>query len=385
MVFASIGAFIAIAGDTWDSKELHIYKRLTGPGRIALVCIVLSVLFGVTKEIRIKSSEAESAQKNERLSALLEATEGELKNNRNSLSSLKEANRRLQLDNDFLKEKMVTVQNHLTRRERVDKISFHVDAFNTEERRGYNSLSCLVEHLYPEIDVENNAIGIYFILDYGELELYVAGVSKGDREKWLYRLFFHGEDKHDYYGTKPRGILKDTPFLIAGNLSQEDFQHFWKVRPLVSKVISRPEYPHYLFDPTFELGVIKIIGFGLLDQSVDVQEFAVQKSAHWFNKDLKIPRNFLKGWHVVLSINDRQIREVEKFIKRQPTRTEAERLASWDIMSKYQPKDNEALIAPVGRQWTDYFPLMNENLRELLYGKRDGYINIEDKPLPPSR
>lgn len=362
-ILAAIGSTIAIAGKTWDDRKPTLWKKLTKVGRIALTCLASSFLLGVVKEVRSDSAS-------DKLSS--------------TISRLDSENEALLSNNEMLRENLATVQGILVQRERLERIYFHVNAFDGDTGVTFNTLVRLFGRTHPGRALGEHAVGIRFSIQYGYLELHVVGVGRSASEEWYYKLCYFGEDRATFYKTPFVKLQKESTLLIRATLGDGDFEKFWQSRPQIVSILERPESTHERFNPRSELGRIEILGYGILRKDIQGIRFAMQEPDSEFVEELSIPRKFLTQWHVLLDLNNRQIREVEQVLEEPPPRIETKRLLDWKIDSIYLPKENEALIAPVGAKWTDFSSAMNGNLRELLYGKREGLVTIEPKVALPT-
>jgi len=71
LVFVFIGSTIAVRGDTWKDDEPRIWNRITMPGKIAILFLVISLGLGIYKEtllykemIRVKAGQMAEKKQN---------------------------------------------------------------------------------------------------------------------------------------------------------------------------------------------------------------------------------------------------------------------------------------------------------------------------------
>ena len=76
------------------------------------------------------------------------------------------------------------------------------------------------------------------------------------------------------------------------------------------------------------------------------------------------------AWNIGLSINDRLIYGLESVPDGNPVNPVTKRFVSWDIDEKYWPRQHKILISPLPDHWEEYYPIMNDNVRQLLYDDR---------------
>lgn len=81
------GALLAIGGDTWVKKPLPWYLRVTGRGWLAIVCLVLALVLGITRQFRGQAQIHAAEARIRDLGAALQTANGALDSTRQQLSS----------------------------------------------------------------------------------------------------------------------------------------------------------------------------------------------------------------------------------------------------------------------------------------------------------
>ena len=332
VLFASIGTVVAIGGRTWDASQAVLLKKFTKLGWLALLCVLMSMVLGTTKEIRHARTLGENQAK---------------------LDTLETTNTTLLNNNDDLRESISNLSTFVVRSERIERLSFHVDAFDGDEGRGFNTLERLMERISPSQPDDDRPIGIFLSLTYGSLTVHLFGYSKDDDEKWYCKLRFNSEnvDRENFFETEPLVLTNDGSYLIDGTLGERELDQFWLSKPRVADVVSRQESSEEMFRPRAEIGMLAVEAFGFLVEDAVAGEFARHKSGNWFEDEIQIPSRFLKQWHIELEINGRRINQIEQVVNGVTFNIHTQRLLKWPIQDEFRSKHNEALIAPVDRAW----------------------------------
>lgn len=92
LTLGSIGALAAFGGETWEKNDKPIIERVTKRGWISIICLILALIFGITKEIVVHKAEVQASQEarniQDQLKTKLDDTNSELVKSRVRLQNL---------------------------------------------------------------------------------------------------------------------------------------------------------------------------------------------------------------------------------------------------------------------------------------------------------
>lgn len=87
VILTSAAVLFPFSGEVFHKNRGALSRRLTWRGWMAVICFSLSLILGVTKEIRSNTASAQSAKKQRELANTLEAVRADLTKTRESMST----------------------------------------------------------------------------------------------------------------------------------------------------------------------------------------------------------------------------------------------------------------------------------------------------------
>lgn len=88
LFLATTGALAAFGGETWKKGDNSFRSRITRRGWLALICMLATLILGITKEINNNAAAAAAATKQRELEHSLASTTADLRTTREKLAAI---------------------------------------------------------------------------------------------------------------------------------------------------------------------------------------------------------------------------------------------------------------------------------------------------------
>jgi len=335
-VLGVIGAAVAIKGETWNPHKVKWFRKLTHTGWAAAICLALSLIFGIIKEIQSAESQTQLEIKNAKLQSTLDQT-----------------------------------QLTLTKTEELKDIKIEIDTFEYDPQekrgRGFNSLPELAEKASSE-SANGRDVGIVMKISYRPITVWLAGVSRGREEIW--QVFVAGDGgnpdaKPIRFSKKPDGFLID--LLLGESKVKGFFEKSPKLVSLFDRSYTAANHEE-LFRPSYELGEFQVIMFGWINPSKKSIEQILTNLPTVIHTPITLQHDYIADWQVSLTVNDKELRNLgsTKFPRVKDVLTQ---LRNWKLNPEYEDEiTNAILLSPISEQWQNFRPVMGRNMSKLLYG-----------------